>query len=109
MKLADGSPQATLGKLKGMQPWISAAPAVFVMAGVPTRIDSALKGNALSFTYYEAGGAAQDLLLEASALGLAAGTAGGLDMAALGQALNLPAGTQALMVLPVGREKSPNA
>jgi SagB-type dehydrogenase family enzyme len=101
----DGGPAAVLGKLKGMQPWIAAAPAVFVLAGVPTRIDPAGTGTAQYFTYYEAGGAGQDLLLQAVALGLEGGTAGGLDMAALGQALKLPAGTQAMMVLPVGREK----
>jgi SagB-type dehydrogenase family enzyme len=106
-KLADGSPEATLGKLKGMQPWIAAAPAVFVVAGVPTRIDPSGKNSSL--TFYEGGAAAQDLLLQAVALGLDAGTAAGIDMAALGQTLKLPAGTQAMIVLPVGREKGPNS
>ena len=90
-----------------MQPWIASAPAVFVMAGVPIRIDST--GKNPSLTFYEGGAAAQCLLLQAVALGLEAGTASGLDMGAVGQALKLPAGTQILTVLPVGREKSPNS
>jgi SagB-type dehydrogenase family enzyme len=104
-KLADGGPKALLAKVKSMQPWIAAAPAVFVVAGVPTRIDQSGKNNTL--TFYEGGAAAQSLLLQAVALGLDAGTAAGLDMDALGQALKLPAGTQILTVLPVGREKNP--
>jgi SagB-type dehydrogenase family enzyme len=103
VKVGDGSPSATMGKVKSMQPWIASAPAVFVVAGIPGRIDSGARGTAL--TYYEGGAAAQDLLLQAVALGLDGGTAAGLDMVAVGQALKLPAGTQILTVLPVGREK----
>jgi SagB-type dehydrogenase family enzyme len=106
-KLGDGSPQATLGKLRSMQPWIASAPAVFVVAGVATRIDPS--GKNTSLTFYEGGAAAQCLLLQAVALGLDAGTAAGLDMEAVGQALKLPAGTQIQTVLPVGREKGPNS
>jgi SagB-type dehydrogenase family enzyme len=106
-KLGEGSPQATLAKVKSMQPWIASAPAVFVVAGVPTRIDPTGKNSSL--TFYEGGAAAQCLLLQSVALGLDAGTAAGLDMEALGQALKLPAGTQIQTVLPVGREKSPNS
>jgi SagB-type dehydrogenase family enzyme len=106
-KLGEGSPQGTLGKLKSMQPWIASAPAVFVVAGVPTRIDPT--GKNPSLTYYEGGAAAQCLLLQAVALGLDAGTAAGLDMDAVSQALKLPAGTQIQTVLPVGREKNPNS
>jgi len=102
-RVADGGP-AALGAIKGMQAWIPAAPAVFVVAGIPTRIDPSGKGNAVPFTYYEGGAAAQNLLLQAQAQGLAAGTAGGVDLGAVGQALKLPAGTQVLMVLPLGRE-----
>jgi SagB-type dehydrogenase family enzyme len=102
--LAPGGPNAVLGDVHGMQSWISAAPAVFVVAGVPTRINPALKGDAVALTYYEGGAAAQCLLLQATALGLDAGTAAGLDMPALGKALKLPADTQVMTVLPVGRE-----
>jgi SagB-type dehydrogenase family enzyme len=107
-RMGDGDPATTLGRLKGMQPWISAAPAVFVVAGMPTRIDPAGKGNAVALTYYEGGAAAQCLLLQATAMGLGAGTAAGLDMEALGQALKLPSGLQIMTVLPVGHEKNPS-
>ncbi len=106
-RLSDGAPQATLGKVKRMQPWIASSPAVFIMAGVPTRIDPT--GKDASLTFYEGGAAAQCLLLQAVALGLDAGTAAGLDMDALSQALKLPADNRILIVLPVGREKTPNS
>jgi len=104
-KLADGDPHGLLGRLKGMQPWIASAPAVFVMAGSPTRMDPAGSPTAVALTYYEGGAAAQDLLLQAVALGLDAGTASGLDLEALALALKLPAGIRIMTVLPVGREK----
>jgi SagB-type dehydrogenase family enzyme len=104
-RVSDGGPEALLGRVKGMQPWIAAAPAVFVMAGDPTRIEASGKGPALSMTYYEAGSAAQGLLLQAAALGLGAGTAAGVDMEAVAAGLKLPKGIQALMLLPAGHPK----
>lgn len=102
-KVGEGNPETVLGPVKGMQGWIKGAPAVFVVAGEPSRIDPGPQGLAL--TWYEAGAAAQGLLLQAAALNLGAGTAVGVDMAMVGKALKLPAGTQALVLLPVGHPK----
>ncbi|MDR3685137.1 MAG: SagB/ThcOx family dehydrogenase [Geothrix sp.] len=102
-RMADGTPATLLGAIKGMQAWIQEAPAVFVMAGDPSRIgDGAL---ALHLTYYEGGAAAQGLLLQASALGLGAGTAAGVDLEAVARTLKLPKGTRVLTLLPVGHAK----
>ena len=102
-RMADGTPQALLGAVKDMQAWIKEAPAVFVMAGDPSRIGEG--ASALNLTYYEGGAAAQDLLLQASALGLGAGTAAGVDLEAVARTLKLPKGTQVLTLLPVGHAK----
>lgn len=99
-----GTPQSLLKPIKGMQPWIANAPCVFVVAGDASRLGNT-REYALSYTFYEGGAAAQNLLLQAAALGLGAGTAAGIDLVAVAQALKLPAGTQALSVLPVGRLK----
>jgi nitroreductase len=88
-----------------MQPWIAKAPAVFVVAGDPSRIGTS--PQALALTFYEGGAAAQNLLLQAQALGLGAGTAVGVDLDAVGKALKLPAGVQILALLPVGRAAKP--
>lgn len=105
-RLADitpGTPGTLLGTIKGMQPWIKEAPAVFVVAGEASRIGEG--APALNLTYYEGGAAAQGLLLQAAALGLGAGTAAGVDLEAVTRALKLPKGTQTLMLLPVGHAK----
>jgi SagB-type dehydrogenase family enzyme len=98
-------PGPLLAGLKGMQAWIAKAPAVFVVAGAPARMAAADPAVGQCLTYYEAGAAAQSLLLQAAALGLDAGTAAGIDLPAVAQALKLPAGLQVLMVLPVGRKQ----
>jgi SagB-type dehydrogenase family enzyme len=101
-RVGEGSP-LLLNQVKGMQAWIAAAPAVFLVAGVPARLGAGGE-QPLCLTYYEAGEAAQGLLLQASALGLGAGTATGVDLEAAGRLLSLPSGQRALAVLPVGRE-----
>jgi SagB-type dehydrogenase family enzyme len=100
---AGGNPLTLLGPIKGMQAWIKDAPAVFVLAGDPSRIGEG--APALNLTYYEGGAAAQGLLLQASALGLGAGTAVGVDLDAVARTLNLPKGIQILSLLPVGHAK----
>jgi SagB-type dehydrogenase family enzyme len=102
-RMAEGTPATLLGAVKGMQAWIKEAPAVFVLAGDPSRIGEGAR--ALNLTYYEGGAAAQDLLLQASALGLGAGTAAGVDLEAVARTLNLPKGTQVMTLLPVGHVK----
>jgi len=102
-RMADGTPQTLLGAVKGMQAWIKDAPAVFVVAGDPSRIGEG--APALNLTYYEGGSAAQGLLLQASALGLGAGTAAGVDLEAVARTLKLPKGTQVLTLLPMGHAK----
>jgi SagB-type dehydrogenase family enzyme len=102
-RLGEGTPGTLLGSVKGMQAWIKDAPTVFVVAGDSSRLGE--DARALNLTYYEGGAAAQGLLLEASALGLGAGTAAGVDLAAVTDNLRLPKGTQTLMLLPVGRVK----
>lgn len=101
-RLGDGTPEGVLGAVKGMQGWIKDAPAVFVVAGDPSRLGAAGPG-AVNYTFYEAGAAAQDLLLQAAALGLGAGTASGVNLEAVARALKLGEGVQAVALLPVGR------
>jgi nitroreductase len=50
----------------------------------------------------EAGHAAQNMLLQATALGLAAVPVGGFDPAEVARLLALPAGHEVLYLIPVG-------
>ena len=104
VKSLDGTPEKYFGAIANMQPWIKAAPSVFVVAGDPTRIGTS--AAALNQTFYEAGAAAQALLLQATAMNLGAGTAMGVDLEGVTKFLNLPAGLQTLVLLPVGHPKA---
>jgi len=54
------------------------------------------------FALLEAGHVAQNVLLQATAMGLAGIPAGGLDEKKLAAVLNLPAGTRAVYLIPIG-------
>lgn len=82
---------------------IGAAPAVIVMAAVPERTRSRYGTRATSFVDREAGHAAQNILLEATALGLAAVPIGSVDPVGAAEVLGLPPDHVVLYAIPVGR------
>ncbi|HEX9009419.1 MAG TPA: nitroreductase family protein [Holophagaceae bacterium] len=98
-----GGVASLLGPIRGMQPWIAKAPSVFVITGKPLKIFSREPAPSMDYTFWECGAASQALLLQAAALDLGAGTASGVDLAAVGRALGLPPEEKALVLLPVGR------
>ena len=82
---------------------VGRAPAVFVIAAVYERT-AAKYGAERSprYVHLEAGHAAQNLLLQAVALGLGAVSIGAFDDAGVQQALGLPEEEQPLYLIPVG-------
>lgn len=103
--VAAGGVAGLLGAIQGMQPWIAQSPSVFIFAGHPLKISRREPAASFDYTFWECGAASQALLLQAEALGLGAGTASGVDLAAVGAALGLPKEERALVLLPVGRVK----
>ncbi len=85
---------------------VGEAPAVFVITAVPART-APKYGPARTPRYLamEAGHIAQNILLQATALGLGGVPAGAFDDERLGKALGLPAGQVALYLVPVGRAR----
>lgn len=81
---------------------VAAAPAVVVLAAVEARSARKYGPRAARYAAFEAGAAAQNLALQAVALGLGSVVIGGFDDAAVARALRLPAGEQPLVMLPVG-------
>lgn len=82
---------------------VGTAPLVVVIAAVPARTAERYgEERAIRYVQLEAGHAAQNLLLEAVALGLAAVPVGAFDDAQLGSALALPADQAPLYLIPVG-------
>lgn len=84
------------------QEWIATAPAVFVISAVDTRTTRKYGRRGIRYVDMEAGHAAQNLLLQAAALRLAAAIVGAFDDAELQHRLDLPEQERALLILPVG-------
>lgn len=81
---------------------IVAAPLVIVVAAVPSRLSHRYGGKAEEFVQIEVGHAAQNILLQAAALGLAAVPVGSLDPSRAADTLALPADQTVLYLIPVG-------
>jgi SagB-type dehydrogenase family enzyme len=90
--------QAALG-----QDWLADAPAVLVLAAVPERTARKYGARAARYVPMEAGHAAENVYLQAVALGLGSVVVGAFDDARLARAAHLPAGVEPLALLPVGR------
>ncbi len=84
------------------QSWIADAPAVFVIAAVVERTAGKYGDRASRYVTLEAGHVCQNMLLEATALGLASTPVGAFDDADVVRVAGLPADHQPLYVVPVG-------
>ena len=84
------------------QSTITAAPVVIVVAAVPGRLSYRYGGKAEAFVQFEVGHAAQNILLQAAALGLVAVPVGSLDPSRAADTLALPADQTVLYLIPVG-------
>jgi len=101
MKVKDGGPDTILGPIKGMQPWIPKAPAVFIFSGVASRLGD---GPAASdYTFWESGAAVQSLLLQVTANGLGATVASGVDLEAVRAAAGMGEDEKVSVLVPVGK------
>lgn len=79
------------------------APALFVFAAAPARTAARYGDRAMRYVHIEIGHAAQNLLLEAVALGFGATPVGAFSDTELHRVLGLPAGQIVLYIVPVGR------
>ncbi len=102
--LVQGDLRPALAKASSGQKWMEQAPVSVVIGAVFERsaATSASK-RGINFAQLEAGYANQNLLLQATALGLNTNTVGALDDAALSAALKLPAGVRPIVVVTVGK------
>jgi SagB-type dehydrogenase family enzyme len=81
------------------------APAVLVIGGVYERTTGKYGERGLRYVYLEAGHAAQNVLLQAVALGLGAVVIGAFDDDGVRQAAGMSAAEQPLYVVPVGKPR----
>jgi SagB-type dehydrogenase family enzyme len=81
---------------------VGAAPVVIVVAAEPARLSQRYGARANVYADLEAGHAAQNMLLQAAALGLAAVPVGAVDGTQAARALALPSGQTVIYLIPVG-------
>jgi len=86
----------------GGQLAVGAAPAVFVITAVVERTAKRCGDRAERMVLIEVGHCAQNLLLQAAAMGLGAVPVGGGEPEQLAKAVDLPDGCKAMYMVPVG-------
>lgn len=84
------------------QDWIRLAPAVFVIAAVYERTSRKYGQRAARYVHMEAGHAAENLLLQAVALGLGGVVVGAFHDDRVRTTLNLPQDHEPLYLIPIG-------
>ncbi len=109
-ELARGEP----GDLRGAvseaaygQAWMAAAAAIFVVTGRESVTRAKYGRMARRYMMMEAGHVAQNLLLQATARGLAATVVGGFDAGDIDDLLGLERGEEALLLVAAGRPSVP--
>lgn len=84
------------------QPAVGAAAAVAIITAVESRSAGKYGARAGRYVAFEAGACAQNLALQAVALGLGTVVIGGFDETAVARALRLPAGELPVVLIPIG-------
>jgi SagB-type dehydrogenase family enzyme len=84
------------------QTWMAPAPVSLVLTAEYRRIEGKYGPVGRRYALMEVGHAAQNIFLQAEALGLGAGIVGAFDDAGLTKTLHLPRAHEPLIVMPVG-------
>ena len=101
----DGDLRPALAAAALHQYWIAEAPALIVIAAVPVRTSRKYGQRSIRYVHIEAGHAGQNLLLQATALGLGSVVVGAFEDRRIGKILQLPEGEQPIVILPVGHPR----
>jgi SagB-type dehydrogenase family enzyme len=100
-----GDIRADLARAAVAQAFVAEAPLVVVVAAVPARTEARYGARAARYVALEAGHAAQNLLLEAVALGLVGVPVGSFDDEAVAELVGLGDGEEPLYLLPIGHPR----
>jgi SagB-type dehydrogenase family enzyme len=103
--MAKGEFRPAVVKACNSQVWIGEAPVIVVITGDIMRSEAKNGAQAPLFTHVEAGFIGQNIFLQAGAMNLGAGVAGGLKEKPLAQALKLPESNVPFLVMPVGHKQ----
>ncbi len=101
----EGDMRLELHQAALLQAWVRDAPLVIVVSGVVARTEGRYGERAERYVHMEAGHVAQNVYLQAQALGLGTVAVGAFDEEAVASVLELDGGQRALYLLPVGRPR----
>jgi len=101
-RILEGDVRQTLARLAVEQTFIAEAPLVLVITGEYERTSWKYGDRATRYVHMEAGHAAQNVYLQAEALGLGTVVAGSFQDEEVSEALGLPAGHRPLYMMPIG-------
>jgi len=104
VKIMDSDKRAELAEAALGQGWVKEGAVSIVFTAVYERTTVKYGDRGIRYVHMEAGHAAQNLCLQATALGLGAVTVGAFHDEEVNKLLNLPADEQPLYVIPVGRK-----
>lgn len=107
VQVVGGDLRGQLARAASNQNWLRQAPAVIVIAAAFKRTEARYGQRADQYVPMEAGHAAQNILLEATALGLGATPVGAFQDEIVARLLHLPADETPLYLIPVGSPASP--
>ncbi|NLX13030.1 MAG: SagB/ThcOx family dehydrogenase [Phycisphaerales bacterium] len=85
---------------------LSEAPVCLVIAAVPQKLAQRYGQRSMRYCLIEAGHVAQNILLQATALGLAGVPVGAFEDAQVAEVLKFPSGTEVLYLLPIGNPRT---
>jgi SagB-type dehydrogenase family enzyme len=101
----DGDPRAGVAEAALDQDWVAKAPAIVVIAAVYERTARKYGKRAERYVHMEAGHAAQNVYLQAAALGLGTTMVGAFRDEDLSRVLGLTGHTKPVGLLPVGKPR----
>lgn len=101
-RLVAGDRRAAMAAAAFDQRWMQAAAATIVFCAVPGRTTHKYGTRGIQYVYIETGHAAQNVFLQAQALGLGAAAVGAFDDAGMARALALSPRLAPLYLMPVG-------
>jgi SagB-type dehydrogenase family enzyme len=102
---SEGDPRAGVAETALHQDWVAEAPAIIVLAAVYERTARKYAERAARYVHVEVGHAAQNVYLQAAALGLGTTMVGAFRDKELAHVLGLPGDAKPLALLPVGKPR----
>jgi SagB-type dehydrogenase family enzyme len=97
--------RVALAKAAYQKDWVATARAILAVIAIEARTSHKYARRAPRYVCMEAGHVAQNVLLQATALGLAATVVGAFDDSEVGEVLELRQGEEPLYLVAIGRRK----